>query len=218
MFGTPAAADAVDAFNCPRCDHFYMHALAGGTSCFRGVDSPVFAPPSPAPAPLPEPSPVPGDAPFDAARAPIASAELTEVPVVWLPCEANYEPEAPTSLDALLVLATALTLARWGVTAHVGTNDGRAWQCVCVDPETNQALDDHPSETRRTPEEAVQGLIDLVHELNLRDAGAPSIARALPRLAPEDDDAPFTISMEGARALLAAADAAELTDSRAEVA
>ena len=217
-FGTPAAADAVHPHLCPRCDHDYMHALAGGSSPFRGVDTPEWVAPSPAPAPLPEPSPVPGDAPFDAARAPISSAELTEVPVVWLPCEAGYEPEAPTSLDALLALATFLTMARWGVTARVGTDDGRTWQCVCRDPSTGATLDDHPSATGRTPEEAAQGLVDHVNELNLRDAGAPSIARAYPPPVPEGDDAPFTISMEGARALLAAADAAELTDSHAEVA
>lgn len=215
MFGTPAAADAIDAFNCPRCDHYYMHALAGGSSSFRGVDSPIFAAPSPAPAPLPEPSPLPDDGRFDT-RAPIASAELTEVPVVWLPCEAGYEPELPT-LDALLALATTLALARWGVTARLLTDDALAWRVACVDPETNATLDDHPSETRGAPEEAAQAFVDMLHELNLRDAGAPSIARAYPPPVPEDD-APFTISMEGARALLAAADAAELDDSRAEVA
>ena len=42
MFGTPAAATAVDRDNCPRCDHFYAVALAGGPLDFRGVDSPVF--------------------------------------------------------------------------------------------------------------------------------------------------------------------------------
>jgi len=47
MLGTPAAADAIDPHNCPRCDHYYMHALAGGTSSFRGVDSPIFAAPAP---------------------------------------------------------------------------------------------------------------------------------------------------------------------------
>lgn len=48
MLGTPAAADAIDPRNCPRCDHGYAIALAGAyrlTEHFRGTDSPVWVEP-----------------------------------------------------------------------------------------------------------------------------------------------------------------------------
>lgn len=72
MLGTPAAADAIDPHNCPRCDHFHMHALAGGTSAFRGVDSPTFTAPS-------RPT----------------EAELASAPTAWLPWELGFVPELP---------------------------------------------------------------------------------------------------------------------------
>ena len=48
MVGTPAAADAIDPRNCPRCDHSFGIALAGAyrlTERFRGTDSPVWVEP-----------------------------------------------------------------------------------------------------------------------------------------------------------------------------
>ncbi len=176
MFGTPAAATAIDADNCPRCDHGYMLSFGGAdpvTHPFRGVDTPVWAAAPTAPAPSPEPSPLPAD---DDAR--------FDVDVdVSLPWERGFEPEAPT-LAELLVLATTLALARWGVTARLVTDDATTWQVVCVDPETGLTLDDHPSETRGDAHLAAQGFCDMLHELNLRDAGAPPRAPGLVRCEP----------------------------------
>ena len=48
MVGTPAAADAIDPRNCPRCDHSFGIVLAGAyrlTEHFRGTDSPVWMEP-----------------------------------------------------------------------------------------------------------------------------------------------------------------------------
>ncbi len=50
MLGTPAADDAIDARNCPRCDHYEGNALTGGVYAFRGVDSELFVAPSALPA------------------------------------------------------------------------------------------------------------------------------------------------------------------------
>lgn len=170
QLGTPAEAAAVEPHLCPRCDHAYALSLTGGdaaTHPFRGEDSPTWTAPSPEPSPAAD------------------VAELAEVPVAWLPWESGYEPELPT-LEELLALATTLALARWGVTARLLTDDGLAWQVVCVDPVTGASLADHPAETRRDMHAAAQGFVDMLHELNLRDAGAPSLADAFPplRLAP----------------------------------
>lgn len=51
MLGTPAAADAIDPRNCPRCDHSYAVALAGGNPYFdRANDSELYVAPSALPA------------------------------------------------------------------------------------------------------------------------------------------------------------------------
>ena len=50
MLGTPEAADAIDARNCPRCDHYEGNALTGSVYAFRGVDSELYVAPSALPA------------------------------------------------------------------------------------------------------------------------------------------------------------------------
>lgn len=50
MLGTPEAADAIDARNCPRCDHYEGNALTGSVYEFRGVDSELYVAPSALPA------------------------------------------------------------------------------------------------------------------------------------------------------------------------
>lgn len=161
--GTPAAADAIDPHLCPRCDHSYMHALAGGTSAFRGVDSPEWVAPAPtpaAPAPVPAPAPAPS-----APRRPAAPTP------------------APLPLPQLLATCTALALARFGAWAKLGTLDAFTWQVVCVDPcDPGSVLVDHPSAVGETPERAALAFCDALHELNLADAVAagPGPARCEP--------------------------------------
>ncbi len=90
MLGTPAAADAIDAHNCPRCDHSYMHAIAGGTSAFRGVDSPVFVAPA-------EPAVILPPAPLHPAPRPRPPHAVTGL---WPPAPRDPRPEVtPRQID-----------------------------------------------------------------------------------------------------------------------
>ena len=51
LWGTAGHEAAVDPNNCPRCDHYYAVALAGGSAYFdRANDSELFVAPSPLPA------------------------------------------------------------------------------------------------------------------------------------------------------------------------
>lgn len=102
-------------------------------------------------------------------------------------------------LDVLIATASLLTLARYGVPAKLTTHDALTWACVCADPETGVTLADLPVGTGGSPWRAVERLLEVLHEMNLRDALGPE-EEGDPRfdVEPELPDAPGLVRCEPA--------------------
>lgn len=213
LLGSPEAADAIDARNCAVCDHGECNALSGITTQYRGPVPALFEP-APADDGPDAPAPPPGDPRFDVA----------DVPDAWLPCEAGYVPELPEGipLQELIDDARGMLARAYGpeLVAHVGTEDGRTYQCVARDVGTRRTRTDLPTGVGLSDCAAVWALITALQEVDAWAADravadqahhvtrGPSLADAYP---------PITVSMEEARALAAADDEA-CDERRAEVA
>lgn len=73
----------------------------------------------------------------------------------------------PVNPVALMAALCALLMRGFGLRPQLSTLDLTAWQCAAVDPDTHEVDGSLPTIVAPSPEQALRGMFDALHELQL---------------------------------------------------